>query len=325
MDENMYKQIFKMIKKYNNIVIARHIGVDPDALCSQIALRDSIKLTFPEKNVYAVGAGSARFSGIGKLDKLIASEDTLLIILDTPDKKRVDLADYTGITYSIKIDHHPFMEKFCDLEYMDETVSSTSEIIMDFIDKTKLLWNQKIVETLYMGIVSDSNRFLFNCNSKTFELISKIMKEYEFDITDLYQKLYIRPLNEVRLEGYISLNMDVTENGLGFIKITDDTINKFKVDSASAGNLVNNFNYIDEILVWVTITEDLKNEQVRVSIRSRGPEINKIAEKYNGGGHKLASGVKVKTFEEAMCLIEDLDLALKKYNREIEAGEKNGN
>ena len=33
----MLKEIFKQIKKYDNIVIARHIGVDPDALASQIA------------------------------------------------------------------------------------------------------------------------------------------------------------------------------------------------------------------------------------------------------------------------------------------------
>ena len=58
----MYKEIFKYIKKYNNIVIARHIGVDPDAMASQIALRDSIKLTFPEKKVLAVGNGSSKFS-----------------------------------------------------------------------------------------------------------------------------------------------------------------------------------------------------------------------------------------------------------------------
>ena len=66
----MYKKIFKEIKKYNTIVIARHVGVDPDAMASQIALRDSIKLTFPEKKVIAVGTGSAKFTFLGKLDKL---------------------------------------------------------------------------------------------------------------------------------------------------------------------------------------------------------------------------------------------------------------
>ena len=38
----MFRKIFKTIKKYDNIVIARHIGVDPDAMASQIALRDAI-------------------------------------------------------------------------------------------------------------------------------------------------------------------------------------------------------------------------------------------------------------------------------------------
>ena len=51
----MFKEIYKKIKKYDTIVIARHIGVDPDAMASQIGLRDSIRLTFPGKKVLAVG------------------------------------------------------------------------------------------------------------------------------------------------------------------------------------------------------------------------------------------------------------------------------
>ena len=47
----MYNEIYNAIEKYNNIVLARHIGVDPDAMCSAIALRDSIKKTFPNKEL----------------------------------------------------------------------------------------------------------------------------------------------------------------------------------------------------------------------------------------------------------------------------------
>ena len=54
----MYNELINKIKEFDNIVIARHIGVDPDALCSQFALRDSILLTYPEKKVLAVGTGS---------------------------------------------------------------------------------------------------------------------------------------------------------------------------------------------------------------------------------------------------------------------------
>ena len=112
--------------------------------------------------------------------------------------------------------------------------------------------------------------------------------------------------------------MNVTENGLGYIKITDEIINQFEVDSAAAGNMVNNFNFINEVLVWATITEDVKNDQIRVSIRSRGPEINQVAEKYNGGGHKFASGAKLKTFDEAMDLMKELDQLVYEYNNFIE-------
>ena len=36
----MYKKIFREIKKYDTIVIARHSGVDPDAMASPIGLWD---------------------------------------------------------------------------------------------------------------------------------------------------------------------------------------------------------------------------------------------------------------------------------------------
>ena len=111
----MFNKIYRKIKKYNTIVIARHVGADPDALASQIALRDSIKKTFPKKDVYAIGYPASKFKYLGNLDKFQESmyENSLLIVTDTPDKKRIDGADPDRFEYSIKIDHHPFIEKTC--------------------------------------------------------------------------------------------------------------------------------------------------------------------------------------------------------------------
>jgi len=318
----MFKQIYKIIKKYDTIVIARHVGVDPDAMASQIALRDAIKLTFPNKKVAAVGTGTSRFSYIGRLDKLEEYNDALLIVVDTPDKKRIDSVNVEDFSYVIKIDHHPFIESYADIEYIEENASSASEIIMELILNTRLQCDKDIAEVLYYGLVSDSNRFLFSSSTfKTFGLVANYLEKYNFDITKIYQNMYLRPLNEVRLEGYIAQNMIITDNGVSYIDITDDIQNKFKVDSAAAGNMVNNFNFIQEILVWVTITEDVKNGQIRISIRSRGPEINKVAEKHNGGGHKFASGVRVETFEEAHAIINELDQVCLEYIKINELGE----
>lgn len=311
----MYNDVINKIKEYDTIVIARHIGVDPDALCSQLALRDSILLTYPNKKVIAIGTGSSKFLSFGKLDRLEKVENALLIITDTPDKRRVDSLDFSQGSFSIKIDHHPFIDEFCDMEIIEDDKTSTCEIILNMIFSTELQCNDSIAELLYMGIVSDSNRFLFNsCSSSTFLSVSKLLDHYSIDLSRVYEKLYLRPLNEIRLEGYISLNMNVTQNGLGYVIISDDVINQFDVDSASAGNMINNYNYIKEVLVWATITEDVKNSQYRVSIRSRGPEINKIAESHHGGGHKYACGVKTKTLDGALAIMKDLDLLLQEYN-----------
>lgn len=314
----MWNKIYKLIKKYDTIVISRHIGVDPDAMGSQLGLKLAIELTFPEKKVYAVGNGSCKFGYLGKLDKIdnIDKENALLIVLDTPDKKRIDGAIPSEYKESIKIDHHPFVEEICTYEVIDDSASSTCQLIIDFIYKTKLKANKEVMEKLFIGLVSDTNRFIFNSSGELFSIVGKIVSDYNLDIVNLYQNLYMRGMNEVRLHGYIGQNMIITENGVGYVILTNEIITKFNADSGSAGNMVNDFNYIDEVLVWAFVSEDKKNDLVKINIRSRGPVINEVAEKYNGGGHKMASGARVTTMEEAKLLINDLDKVCKKYIEE---------
>lgn len=311
----MFSDIYKLIEEFDKIVIARHVGVDPDAMASTMALKDSILLTFKNKKVYTVGSGSNRFSYFGKLDKIEDMKDSLLIVLDTPDIRRIDgivLSDFKKI---IKIDHHPFVEKFADIEYIDDKSSSASELVLELINETPLLMNKNIASKLYLGIVSDTNRFMFNNSTgKTFLSVAKMIKDYGLEIDKLYEPLYLRPINEVRLEGYIGLNLQVSENKVAYIKLTKDILDKYDADAASPGNMINNFNYINEVLVWVFFTEDVKNENIRVSVRSRGPIINTALVKYNGGGHKYASGARIKKMDEADSLIKDLDELCKIYN-----------
>lgn len=316
----MYSSIFEEIKKYDKIVIARHIGVDPDALASQVALRDAIKLTFPNKQVYAVGNSSSKFGYFPKLDRMPSELDGLLIIVDTPDKKRVDIPEMDNFAKTIKVDHHPWIETFCDIEYIDDKASSASEIILDFINNTELLMDQEIAEVLFMGIVSDTNRFLFSTTSKTLLIVSNLLRDFNLDVPKLYENIFLRPLKEIRLQGYIEQHMEVTENGLAHIMITNQIISDLGVDSGSAGNLVNNLNNISEVLVWVMISEDVKNGLYKFNIRSRGPIVNTIAERYNGGGHKFAAGARVTDKDLVDKLLKELDeicLDYKNMNNEV--------
>ena len=113
----MLEKIYERIKEYNTIVIARHIGVDPDALGRQLGLKLSIEGTFPDKKVMAVGSKSARYNYFPKMDRLeLGDEKVLLIVTDTPDIKRVDIENFSNYKDVVKIDHHPVVDHFGEVE-----------------------------------------------------------------------------------------------------------------------------------------------------------------------------------------------------------------
>ena len=129
----------------------------------------------------------------------------------------------------------------------------------------------------------------------------------------MYGNLYNRPLREIRFSGYLSSNLVVTENGLGYLKITDEILKQYEVDPSTAGNLIENFNNIQEVKVIAFCSEDKGNNYIKCSIRSKGPIINEVTSNYNGGGHIYACGARPKTFAEVDNMLKDLDELCKNY------------
>lgn len=316
MVSRLYKKIYKEIKKHDTIVIARHVGADPDALGSSIGLKEIILHNFPHKKVYVVGCPASRFRYLGVLDRYddSMSENSLLIVTDTPDKKRVDGVDVDKFKNVIKMDHHPFIESFGGIELVDDTSSSASQIIIEFALNTKLTIPLSAAEKLFIGLIADTNRFSVRLTTtKTFNIVSKLIEKTNIDIVPLYEKLYTRPIKEIKFQGFITNNFKITENGFGYVYITDEILNEYEVDAATAGNMVNNFNYIEEMIAWACFSEDKNNSNIRISIRSRGPIINEAASKFGGGGHIYASGAKLSNFEECDALVKELDKVCKEY------------
>ena len=316
------KNIYRKIKEYNNIVIARHISPDPDAIASQIALRDSIKLSFPKKNVYAVGVSVAKFKSYGNLDKIDESKldgDVLLLVLDVPNKTRIDGVDFNLFKEIIKIDHHPSEETFSEYDWVDESSSSTCQLIIELLLSTKLELDRKIAENLFLGVVSDSDRFLISyTSSKTFRLISDLIDRTGIDFTNLYPVLYERPYNEIKFHGYLSSHLNITDNGFAYLNITPEILKEFNVDTATPSNMINDFSNIKDVYVWTFITFDEKTNLYKINIRSKGPVINETAAKYGGGGHKYASGIRISNKEDIDKIINDLDLDCKKYKEDLD-------
>ena len=315
------KKILRKIKQYDIIVIARHISPDPDAIASQISLRDAIKLTFPKKEVYAVGTSVSKFKYYGTLDRIDETnfeKDALLIALDVPNISRIDGVDKSAFREIFKIDHHPSDEVFGECDWVDETSSSTCQMIIEFLLETGMKFDRKIAENLYLGVVSDSDRFLISyTTAKTFHLVAKLIDKSKIDFTNLYNYLYERPVQEIKFHGYLSQNLNISENGFAYIIITPDILKEYDVDPATPSNMINDFSNIKDVYVWTFITFDEKNEVYKINIRSKGPIINETAALYGGGGHKFASGVRTRNKEEVDKLLVALEEDCRKYKEEI--------
>jgi nanoRNase/pAp phosphatase (c-di-AMP/oligoRNAs hydrolase) len=140
----------------------------------------------------------------------------------------------------------------------------------------------------------------------TFKLIAELIDKSQIDFTKLYSNLYERPYSEIKFHGYLSDNLNITENGFAYLVITPEILKEYNVDSATPSNMINDFSNIRGVYVWMFATYDERNEIYKVNIRSKGPVINDTAAMYGGGGHKYASGARIRDKEEINKLIKSL-------------------
>ena len=304
----MYNKILKQIREAKTIIIHRHSRPDGDALGSQIGLKEAIKATFPRKEVYAVGDMTARYMFMGKMDEVEDEKykDALVFVLDTSEQSMISDERYKSGKYLIKIDHHLQKENFGDIELVDSSYESCCGLVAFLVDRIRLKQTDYGAKSLFTGMVTDSGRFRYDSTtSNTFLIASKLMK-YNFNINDIYNNLYMDTLEMVKLRAQFTLKFKLTDKNVAYIKTTQEEMKEIGVDIFSISrNMVNTMAGIKGIDIWVNFTED-EDGSVIAEIRSSKYNINPIAVKYGGGGHKGASGATLKGFEEADKMLEDL-------------------
>lgn len=325
----MEQQILEKIKEYNRIIIHRHIRPDGDCMASQNGLKETILYNFSEKEVYAVGDSIPEYTQkYGTID-LVSTElykGALVIVVDTATSNRICDERYQLADYIIKIDHHDDSIDYGNINYVDPLMPACAAIIARLIDKWGLKINKRIAEILYFGIVTDTGRFRYRgINEEVFHQAGHLLS-YGIDTDELYTQLYMKDPLTYKLQGYVYLNYRVTKNGVAYVHFTKELIHKFGVTKEDAANLVNCLDSIKGSLIWVVFVDQMQKEdpnctdafvrpenEIRVRIRSRFIPINEIASRYRGGGHLVAAGATIYSFQEKRHLLKDLDEILKKY------------
>lgn len=311
----MINDILKKIEQFNTIIILRHRNPDPDAIGSQTGLATILQEVFPQKEIYVTGIDLPVLSWIGQMQVIPDSvfKNALVITVDTANARRIDNdGAYKQAVEIIKIDHHPNVDPFGDINWVDDTFSSCAEMIFSFTEEiANFKLTKKIAAKLYSGIIGDTVRFLNGETSYRTLITSAKLAKTGIDISKISLQEDQMSLQVARLEAYILDNLHITDSGFGYIVIRKDTLEKFDLDDGELDHAVPLIGRIDKVKTWIVVSEKKLN-RFRVNLRSKSIPINGTAEKYGGGGHPLASGVYVGSIDMVNQLIADMDSLNKK-------------
>ena len=205
-----------------------------------------------------------------------------------------------------RIDHHVFLEKFTDEEVVDTSFESCCGMITAMAMACGWVVSANAARALYTGMVTDSGRFRYDSTTPATFRAAAFLTERPFQTSDIYQKLYADELSMLRLRAKYILKIQTTPKGVAYIYTTQEEAKDYGADAFTLSRgMVNVMADIRGIHTWVNFTES--DTGVLCEIRSNSYNINPIATKYGGGGHKKASGATLKNRDEAMALLADLN------------------
>ncbi|AXF55949.1 DHH family phosphoesterase [Salicibibacter kimchii] len=313
----MKQKLFDTISAYEHIIICRHERPDPDAIGSQAGLARLIERNTGKK-VQLAGDEEPSLSFLSDMDTIDDTTflESLVIVCDTANTGRIDDERYKNARELFKIDHHPVVDDYTPLAWVDPTFSSTSEMIVHWFDEIAAPQGWELdgecARLLFAGIVGDTGRFSHpNTTARTFKAV-QLLYEREFDVRHLFNEMDKKPLALLRLEGEVLSGFALSENGVGVITLSQEQLRKYQVSVNESSAITHSVANVEGIVAWVTFVE-LEDKSYRVRLRSKGPIINEMASRFQGGGHPLAAGATAENDEERMQVIEQLEEVCKTY------------
>ncbi len=310
------KDIYKLIKKYDVITIYGHVNPDCDCYGSSLGLREILRTNFKNKKVYSLGYGSeALYDKLGKYDDIDDEiiKQSLAIIVDCSEIARIMDQRVSSAKQIVKIDHHIESTPFIGYKWVDVNSIACAQMIAEFAMHFHLKINQRAANLLYLGICTDSGRFRYApTNAKTHRIVASLY-DIGIDPKPLFDTLYQSDANYVKYQALLVSKFKMTEHHVIYCFADVSDYEQFNLTFDQVSKNVNVVGNIVGCPVWTLFTRSPEGT-IRIEFRSQGLDVQKIAKKYGGGGHRCASGARLtdqKDFSLAMEVVNDLEEMVK--------------
>ena len=315
MNESIINEILINILNNDKIAIFRHSNPDGDAIFSQYGFKQFIKDNFKDKHVKCLGNEECDL--LPKLEKASDKylKESLGIVLDTSNTPRIDDDRFKLCKYLIKIDHHPNLDKYGNINLVEDFRSSTCELLADILleyEKMGYVFSNKCAKLLLSGILTDSNSFTTSStSSKTLEIASKLVNK-DINISKLNIEIFSKSKEEFEIITLIRNSIKFNEH-FAYCFFDNKDLKKLNLDYKVVKNNVNDMARIKGINVWCIIVYNPTSKLYECSVRANdGYVINDVMSKYGGGGHKQAAACKNFKKTQVQDILNDLSFVANK-------------
>ncbi len=301
---------FKLLESGHRVALVTHVHPDGDAYGSVLGLKhilsEKVLLVdaFAEKDSHSKYSFLPSFSELKGEDEVGDNEYDLCFVLDCGNKARVD--GFSSLLASSKrvvnIDHHISNTGFGEVNWVDPSASSTSEILTHLTADFSLTINAEAATCLLTGIIMDTGSYLYDSTTKNTHVATAFLLDQGADHASIRYNLFQnRPLQNVKFLGYLIGKMELMlNNQVVLLTVSDELLNRFNVAYEDLDEFISYVRDISGVELAI-IFKELSPEETKISLRSKKwCDVNELASNFNGGGHERAAGAVMQgTLDEA--------------------------
>jgi phosphoesterase RecJ-like protein len=293
-------QVVELIENKQKFGITTHIKPDGDGVGSSLGLCWLLKSLGKSAEVIVHGEIPPAYRSLPGASeirdiKAIDSQYDAIFVIECSDLERPGIAGLES-EFTVNIDHHATSEHFGTINWIDSTASAVGEMIYNLCKAIGGRVTREIAECVYMALVTDTGSFHFsNTTDRTLKVASELVKAgvKPADVSEAVYNNY--PWSRIELMRQVLGTVKRDESGV--VASLRQTLKMREIAGAIDGDnngFVNIPLAAREILAVVYMRE-VGNEEYRVSLRSKGDiNVAKVAEKFGGGGHRNASGLRIQ-------------------------------
>lgn len=301
--------IARLIAENNDFTLIMHVSPDGDAIGSACALR--LALMALGKRVQAVCDGDVPriYRFLEGAEDIIKPNDARItsaaIAVDCADEGRMGAAGeiFAQAKHTANIDHHVTNTMFAQHNAVEANAAAAAEVVKKLIEQLDVDFGADIATCLFCGLVTDTGNFAYSNTTPDTLFAAGELLQRGADNALINRAVYrSAPVSKRRMLGLGLIKAEYLHGGkVAVCKLTRADFDRFNARDEDCEGIIDNLRDVENVEIAMLIRE--KEPSVyKVSMRAKEyANVCAVAERYGGGGHRLAAGCTVRGEPDALA------------------------